>query len=664
MKQTQSAGICGRALVLFFVLFLTTVVLSQSGIGDGQWQTYGGDLASTRYSALNQVDASNFNGLEVAWRFKTDNLGPESEFLLQSTPLMVGRRLYSTGGTRRAVVSLDAGTGELKWVYSLDEGERGAASPRRLSGRGLTYWTDGTDERILYVTPGYRLIALDARTGRPVHTFGDDGMVDLKLEFDQTLDPVTADVGLHAAPIIANDVIVVGAAHAPGVSPKSMRNTKGFVRGYDVRTGERLWIFHTVPMAGEFGSDTWLNDSREYTGNTGAWAQMSADEELGLVYVATEMPTGDLYGGHRPGDNLFGDSLVALDLQTGERVWHFQMIHHDLWDWDLPCAPILGDIIVNGRTIKAVAQPSKQGFVYVFDRTNGEPVWPIEEREVPAGDVPGEWYSPTQPFPTKPPPFDRQGFGTDDLIDFTPELRSEAVELVSSYKMGRLYTPPVVSKWGGQLGTLMLPNLTGGTNWQGGSFDPETGTLYIFSNTSASSIGLVNDPERSDMDFIMGTAQNPDPAASRERRGRGLTVQGLPLVKPPWGRITAIDLNLGEISWQIPHGATQDNIKNHPALKGLNFPRTGRQGRIGTLVTKTLLIAGEGGVFTTPSGERGAMLRAYDKATGREVGAVYMPAPQSGSPMTYMLDGQQYIVIAISGGGYRGELLAFKLPKS
>ena len=658
MVQTFCNRVWFGVLAGLFVLAATKPVLGQ----EGQWRTYGADLASTRYLGLDQIDASNFSELEVAWRFKTDNLGPRPEFLLQSTPLMVNGMLYSTAGTRRAVIALDAATGELKWVYSVNEGERGQASPRRLSGRGLTYWTDGTEERIVYVTPGYQLIALNAATGRPVPSFGNNGMVDLKLEFDQAMDPITSDVGLHAAPIIANDVIVIGAAHAPGIRPKSMRNTKGFVRGYDVRRGKRLWIFHTIPLAGEFGSETWLNDSREYTGNTGAWAQMSADEELGLVYVPTEMPTGDLYGGHRPGDNLFADSLVALDLKTGERVWYFQTIHHDLWDWDLPCAPILADITVEGRVIKAIAQPTKEGFIFVLDRTNGEPVWPIEERPVPTGDVPGEWYAPTQPFPTKPPPFDRQGISIDDLIDFTPALRAEALELLSDYEIGPLYTPPVVSRWEGPRGTLMLPHLTGGSNWQGGSLDPDTRILYIFSNTTASAIGLINDPEQSDMDFIMGTAQNPDPDAPRERRGRSLTVQGLPLVKPPWGRITAIDLNQGEIAWQIPHGETPDNVRNHPALQGLDIPRTGRQGRIGTLVTKTLVIAGEGGVFTTPSGERGAMLRAYDKASGEEVGAVYMPAPQSGSPMTYMLNGRQYIVIAISGGGYNGELLAFTLP--
>jgi quinoprotein glucose dehydrogenase len=388
---------------------------------------------------------------------------------------------------------------------------------------------------------------------------------------------------------------------------------------------------------------------------------MSADEELGHVYVPTESATNDFYGGHRPGDNLFANSLVALDVETGTRVWHFQLTHHEIWDFDLPCAPILADITVDGRQIKAIAQPTKQGWVYVFDRTNGRPVWPIEERPVPPGDVPGEWYAPTQPFPTKPPAFDRQGLGLDDLIDFTPELRAEAVELISHYKVGPIFTPPVVSRWDGPRATLM----TGfsGANWPGGSLDPDTNILYVSSSASVFPIGLVNDPTLSDMDYF-GSAIAPNPNASAADAGSAyaLSVQGLPLLRPPWGRITAIDLNEGEIVWQIAHGETPDNVRNHPALTGLTIPRTGRSGNVGTLVTKTLVIAGERGVFTTPSGQRGAMLRAYDKASGEDVGAVYMPAPQTGSPMTYLLNGQQYLVVAISGAGHAGELLAFRLP--
>jgi quinoprotein glucose dehydrogenase len=669
---------CGTAAAFFALVAVWAMIPAgaqgpAAAAAPGEWRTYGADLASTRYSPLSQITASNFNGLEIAWRFKTDALGPRPEFNFQSTPLMVGGRMYLTAGTRRAAVALDAATGEMLWMHSLNEGERGAAAPRQLSGRGLSYWTDGTEERILYVTPGYRMVALDAKTGHRIRGFGTDGIVDLKQELDQQVDAVTGEIGLHAAPVIARDVIVIGAAHLPGGSPKGVTNVKGYVRGFDVRTGKRLWIFHTIPRPGEFGNDTWLNDSWAYTGNTGVWGQMTIDEELGLVYMPVEMPTNDYYGGHRHGNNLFGSSIVAADIRTGERKWHYQFIHHDIWDWDTPCAPILADLNVGGRRIRAVAQPTKQGWVYVFDRATGEPVWPIEERPVAKGDVPDEWYAPTQPFPTKPPPFERQGVSVDDLIDFTPELRAEAVKLSSRYKMGPIFTPPVLSKWEGPLATLMLPAATGGANWQGGSLDPETNILYIFSNTAATALGLVpGDPKRNnDMKLVQGVARDPKappptPGAGGGGGGEGgggVNIQGLPLIKPPYGRITALDLNKGELVWQIAHGETPDNIRNHAALKGLTIPRTGRQGRIGVLTTKTLVIAGEGGFFTTPNGQRGAMLRAYDKASGKEVGAVYMPAPQTGSPMTYELNGQQHLAVAVSGAGYSGELLVFRAPK-
>jgi quinoprotein glucose dehydrogenase len=667
-----------RRLIVPAVIVLSAGIIGfdaplagQAGAPAGEWRTYGGDLASTRYSPLDQITPANFNSLEVAWRFKTDPLGPRPEFNFQSTPLMVGGVLYSTAGTRRAVVALDAATGELLWMHSENEGARGDGAPRRLSGRGLAYWTDGADARILYVTPGYRLIALDAKTGVPVPTFGDKGVVDLRQDDDQTMDLVTADIGLHAAPVVAKDIIIIGAAHLVSGVPKSKANAKGYVRGFDVRTGKRKWIFHTIPLPGEFGNDTWEGDSWSYTGNAGVWAQMSVDEELGLAYLPVELPTGDAYGGHRPGPGLFGESLVAVDLQTGQRRWHFQFVHHGLWDMDVPCAPILIDLNVGGRAIKAVAQPTKQGFVYVFDRATGEPVWPIEERPVPKGDVPGEWYSPTQPFPSRPPAFERQGTTVDDLIDFTPALRAEAVKIASRYRLGPLFTPPALSKWEGPLATLVLPNFNGGVNWPGGSVDPETKRLFLYSFTQVWALGVTaSDGKRSDMNFISGLARDPNaapPAAGGGGGGEGgppgLTVQGLPIIKPPYGRITAIDLNKGEIAWQIAHGETPDNIKNHPALKGLTIPRTGQPlGRIGTLTTKTLLVAGEPGFTTTVTGQRGAMLRAYDKATGAEVGAVYMPAPQTGSPMTYTVNGKQYIVVAISGGAYSGELLAFRLP--
>ena len=649
------------------LLGATIAVAAQSGAPNGEWRSWGGDLGNTRYAPLDQIDATNFNRLTVAWRFKTDHLGPRPEFNFQSTPLMVKGVLYSTAGSRRAVVALDAATGEQRWVYSLQEGKRAETAPRKLSGHGLAYWTDGTEERILYVTIGYQLVSLDAKTGRPVPAFGINGIVDLKHDDDQAIDPDGGDIGLHATPIVARNVVIVGAAHAGSGNPKSRTHVKGYVRAFNVRTGKRLWIFHTIPLAGEFGADTWEGDSASYTGNAGAWTQMAVDESLGLAYLPVELPTGDYYGGHRrgvdrpSGNGLFGESLVAVDLETGKRRWHYQLVHHGVWDLDLACPPVLGDVIVNGRAIKVVAEASKQGFLYVFDRATGQPVWPIEERPVPQSSVPGEKTSPTQPFPTRPPAFDRQGVSIDDLIDFTPELRTEALTITKRYLLGtKLYTPPIVSQAGGPLGTLVMGGM-GGANWPGGSFDPDTHMFYVYSHSSITSVAVVpGDPARSDMRYVRGSAGGD--ADGGGEGSDGLSVQGLPLVKPPYGRITAIDLDKGDIAWQVPHGETPDNVRNHPALKGLTIPRTGRWGLVGTLATKTLLIAGEAGFFTTPLGQRGAMLRAYDKATGKEVGAIYLPAPQTGSPMTYMLNGKQYIVVAISGAGYSGELLALTLP--
>jgi quinoprotein glucose dehydrogenase len=658
-----------------------TAVRGQSGASRGEWRHYGGDTGHTRYSPLDQINGANFSTLEVAWRFKTDNLGSRPEFNLQSTPLMVNGRLFSTGGTRRAVVALDAGTGELLWVHSEDEGARGAAAPRQLSGRGLAYWSDGNDERILYVTPGYRLLALDAKTGQPVPGFGKSGVVDLKADLDPQMDLARAPIGLHATPTIADDVVIVGAAFETGANPRSRINVKGAVRGFDARTGKRLWMFRTIPGPGDLGYDTWLNESWSYTGNTGVWAQISADEELGLAYLPVELPTHDYYGGARPGNNLFSESIVAVDLRTGQRRWHYQLVHHGLWDMDIPCAPILVDITIDGRIVKALAQPTKQAFLYVFNRETGEPIWPIDERPVPQGDTPGEWYSPTQPFPSRPPAYDGQGLTTEDLIDFTPELRAEAVKIVSRYRLGPIFTPPSVSRAEGPIATLTMGTQAAATNWPGGAYDPETHTLYVASQTAVATLGLVPPPPgASDLPYHQGTilsgprrtggagsgagAGTPPAAAAGEGAGSGgLTVQGLPLVKPPYSRITAIDLDKGEFRWQVPFGATPGAIRNHPALKGLTLPPLGRPGNnVATLITRTLVIAGEGTFGPTPSGQRGAMLRAFDKATGQELAAVSMPAPQTGSPMTYLLNGRQYLVVAISGAGYSGELLALRLP--
>jgi quinoprotein glucose dehydrogenase len=646
---------CDRA-ILSMCLLASLPLSAQTGAPNGEWRTYGGDLGNTRYSALDQINASNFNKLQIVWSLKTANFGPEPEYKFEGTPLMAKGVLYTTAGSRRAVVALDAGTGELLWSHAEHEGARGMAAPRRLSGHGLAYWTDGTEERILYVTPGYRLIALDAKTGIPIPTFGKGGVVDLRLNDDQEMDLVTADIGLHSTPIVAGNTIIVGAAHRSGEEPRSKINVKGYVRGFDVKTGKRLWIFHTIPRQGEFGYNTWEKGSAEYTGNTGVWAQISVDEELGMAYLPVESPTQDSYGGDRPGSALFAESLVAVDLKTGERKWHYQLVHHGIWDFDIPCAPVLVNITVNGKPVKALAQATKQSILYVVNRVTGEPVWPFVERPVPQGDVPGEWYSPTQPIPTKPPFYDLNGAKVDDLIDFTPELREQAIQLASKYKMGPVFTPPVVSKPGGPLGTLIVGYPNGGTNWAGGSFDPQSHIYYVFSQRVAGSLGLVPPGAgESDVKYFVGTVHESGHAFHR------LTVQGLPLVKPPYGRISAINLDTGEIVWQVAHGETPDEIRNSPALKGLAIPRTGRPGVIGVLTTKTLVIAGEGGVFTNAAGRQGALLRAYDKATGKDAGAVYMPSGQTGSPMTYMLNGKQYIVLAIGGQGYPGELLAFRL---
>jgi quinoprotein glucose dehydrogenase len=664
-----------------------------------EWPTYAGNWDASKYRPLDQINASNFNQLEVVWRFKTDHIGNRPEFKLEGTPLEIGGVIYATAGSRRGVIALDASNGELLWVHGEHEGARGAAAPRQLSGRGLAYWSDGRDARVLYVTPGYFLIALDARTGQRVSSFGDNGAVDLKADDDQRIEPdlTSGEIGWQSAPTISGDRVLIGSAFREGFTPTSYRNNKGSARAYDVRTGRKLWEFHTIPKRGEPGYETWLNGSAEYTGNTGVWTEISADPELGLAYLPVESPTSDFYGGKRPGNGLYGNCLVAVDLDTGKVKWYYQLIHHEIWDYDIASAPLLMDITVNGKPIKAVAEPTKQGFLFVLDRVTGKPVWPIPEKPVPRGKVPGEWYAPTQPIPSKPAAYARTGVTPDELIDFTPEMHAQALELVKNYQLGPIYTPPVVSEQPGPLGTLMLGPADGGTNWPGGSFNPETHTAYLYAcNACLIPIGLVPPPEGfSDLPYVVGraghrvaminasgtnqgadaplTSARPAPAQSIVARlqhwvesddDRPLSVAGVPIIKPPYSTITAIDLDSGEIKWQIPHGETPDFIRSSPALKGMQIPRTGQTSyNIGTLLTKTLVIAGDSMVTTTADHPRGAMLRAYDQHSGREVGTVWMPAPQSGSPMTFMLNGRQYIVVAVSGGNYSGEYICFSLPK-
>jgi quinoprotein glucose dehydrogenase len=607
---------------------------------------YGGGPGHTRYSPLDQIDRTNVGELEVAWTWSARNFGPNPYISSSTTPLMVDGTLYATAGMRRSVVAIDPGTGETLWVWRMDEGERLASAPRANPGRGVSYWSDGAgDDRILVVTPGYHLVALDAHTGLPVHGFANDGTLDLQ-EGHRTRDgiPLTGTIGASSPATVVGDVIVVGSAHHVGLRPPSRVNTPGDVRGFDARSGELLWTFRTIPEPGEEGNDTWLEDSWSYTGNAAVWAPISFDAETGYVYLPTEAATGDYYGGHRPGNNLFSTSLVCLDSRTGERIWHFQIIHHDIWDWDNPTFPILADLEIDGEPRKIVAQLTKQGFTYVFDRLTGEPIWPIEERPVPQTDLPGEWTSPTQPFPTKPPPFERQGVTEDDLIDFTPEIRARALEAVAEYRMGPIFTPPSAADApDGTRGTLVLPSTIGGANWEGGALDPETGYLYVGSAADVSVAGMIEGGEQSDMDYVLGF-------------DRVQVARGVPVIKPPWGSITAIDLTMGEIAWQVPNGDTPAYVAERLALDPSVLPRTGKFSRAGVLVTATLLLAGEGS-----SGD--PVFRALDKATGGTIAELALPNAQVGLPMTYMHDGRQYVVISVGGGGQPAALVALALPR-
>ncbi len=653
---------------------LLTIAHAQKGAANGEWRYYGGDAGSTKYSPLSQINASNVKQLEIAWRWKAENFGPRPDYNWEVTPLMVGGILYFTAGSRRDAVAVDAATGETLWMYRLDEGERGDRAVRT-QNRGLAYWTDGkNDQRILLISPGFQLIALNAKTGIPVANFGKSGIVELTEGLDRDVVK-PGQIGSSSPAIVIRDVVVVGAALQAGSAPVSKVNVPGYIRGYDVRSGKRVWTFRTVPRPGELGNETWEKESWKYTGNTGAWAPLSGDEELGYVYIPVEMPTGDFYGGTRLGDNLFADSLVCLDARTGKRIWHFQTIHHDLWDWDISSPPILADITVDGKKIKAVAQVTKQAFTFVFDRATGRPVWPIEERAVPQSSVPGERTSATQPFPTKPAPFDRQGITTDDLIDFTPQLRAEAMIIAEKYQLGPLFLPPLVRDTNGKLGALILPHHTGGANWPGGAFDPETSILYVSSVTNPDSLSLIPaDPKRSDMGYVAMNGRPggrpPDAAGGMPRFSSGegavrpnIGPQGLPLVKPPWGRITAIDLNSANHVWMITNGDAPEAVKNHPAMKGIDLKNAGKPERSPLLVTKALLFGADGsGLYNAGPGAGGKIFRAIDKKTGTIIHELTLPASTTGVPMTYMIDDKQYIVVATGARGTPAELVALAIP--
>lgn len=639
------------------------VAPGSDGAGDGkpgrntEWLNNRGDLASTSYSPLDQINRDTVKSLRIAWRWKGDNFGPTPEYYYRVTPIMADGVLYTTAGVRRTVVALDATTGETLWMYRLDEGARGASGPRRSSGRGVSFWRNkagGEPNRVLTISPGFQLIALDAKTGQPIPSFGNKGFVDLKVGLPRVAELPRAQPGSSSPPVIIGDVIVVGVAFSAGGAPATKEAIPGYVRAYDVHTGALLWTFRTVPQLGDFGLDTWENDSWKYTGNTGVWTPFTADAEHGYVYLPVEASTGDFYGGHRHGNNLFSDALVCLDAKTGKRIWHFQTLHHDIWDYDLPAPPVLLDVTVGGKKIPAVAQVTKTGMTFVFNRLDGKPVWPIVERPVPQTDVPGEKTSKTQPFPTKPAPFETLGLRDEDLIDFTPELKQQAKEIVSHYRYGPMYIPPSVVVPDKNLGTLIRPNLSGGANWAGAAADPETGMLYVSSLSTVGPIGLKHDPKISNMQYV-GTYGEGFP------NGQLGGPAGLPLVKPPWGRITAINLNTGDHAWMVPNTDTPEWAKTNPALAGINLPRTGSFDQVGLLVTKTLLFSGEGsGLWRAGGG--GNKFRAHDKATGTILHEFTLPANQSGIPMTYEVDGRQFIVVAVGAKGAPGELVALSLP--
>jgi quinoprotein glucose dehydrogenase len=568
----------------------------------------------------------------------------------RATPLMVDGVLYSPNAVG-LVEAFHPATGKTIWVQE-------PFDPKELPGestRGVAYWSDGKDARIL-VQRGEYLYALDARSGKTYPDFGDRGRTDLKTG----LGPLMTSYRWTGAPLVVRDVVIVGASMTD--SPRNKEQPRGDVRAFDVRTGRLRWQFRVIPQAGEFGADTWEGDSWKYSGQAPVWSMFSADEELGYVYLPVTSPTGDMYGGHRLGHNLFGTSLVCVRADTGERVWHYQFTHHDLWDYDLPAAPILGDIVVDGKPIKAVMQVTKQAWVYTFDRVTGRAVWPIEERRVPESYTPGERAAETQPFPSKPPPFDRQGATPDNLIDFTPELRAEALAITKRYTLGPIFTPPTVRVPDGNQGTIQLPGSQGGADWQGAAFDPETHTLFVPSITTPFVADLVEgDPKVTNFRYTRGS-----------RRWIG-GPRGLPLFKPPYGRITAIDMNRGEHRWMVANG---DGPRNHPAIRHLNLPPLGNPGRAAPVATRTLLFIGEGSPVMAEHGSRlppdmpreisanygGHGFKALDKNTGETLWRIELPAGTTGAPITYMFEGKQYLVVAVGDTDRPVEWVALSLP--
>ena len=605
------------------------------------WKHFGGEMSAQRYSSIDQINNKNVNDLEIAWRWKSKDFGNFQEIRNVSMPIMRNGLVFIGVGSTRSIAAIDAENGETVWIWHPNEGDRFSSAARKDSGKGVAYFEDDNEKkRVIVITPGYQLVSLDADTGIADENFGINGIVDLTVGM-RTSSKQELDVGSTSPPLVIDDVIIVGSAHKASFAPASMANVKGDVRGYDAHTGNLLWTFKTIPSKGEYGYDTWLNGSADYTGNASVWAPMSADQDLGLVYLPIESATGDRYGGDRPGDNLFSSSLVAVDAKTGKLRWHYQIVHHDIWDYDNSSAPILADLDEK----KIVIQLTKQSYAFVFDRVTGEPHWPIHEIIVPKSDVPGEWTSPTQPIPSLPEAYDRSGVSRNDLIDYTPEISQAVENLIKDYRLGPLYTPPSLAESkDGTKGTLSLPFPTGGSNWEGGAYDPETNLLYVPSQTRLALLSLKDGDESTDVRYVASNSPK-------------LEVFDIPIAKPPWGRITAIDMNSGKIKWSVANGETPEAIINNPYLKGVEIPRTGKATRAGLLLTKTLLFAGEG--F---GGD--PVFRAHDKYNGKIISEIVLPGSQSSPPSTYMINNRQFIIMTISDGKSPAELIALSLPGS
>ncbi len=638
------------AISMVVVSLLPLSARAQTGSRPDEWRSYGGDPGHTKYSPLDQITRDNVSELRVAWTWTSvdETLRAENPVIRNGrmfrtyahevTPLVVDGVLYTTTNLGQ-IAAIEPTTGETLWSYDPGLYLEGRPAVHGFLTRGLAYWTDGEEARLFYAGGRTYLVSVDAKTGEPDATFGRNGRVDLKRGLGRTIDP--SQYAVSSAPLVAGSTVVVGSAMTEGTGRQEA--PPGHVRGYDVRTGEMKWIFHTIPQPGEFGHETWGNESWQHAGGANVWSNMSADPELGYIYLPVGSPVTDYYGGHRPGDNLFANSLVCLDAETGERVWHFQFVHHTVWDYDLPAAPNLLDITVNGRQVKAVAQVSKQGFVYAFDRVTGEPIWPIEEREVPTDtDLEGEQPAPTQPFPTRPLPFEYQGTSADDLVDFTPEIRELAVAAVDGFRLGPLFTPQMTN------GTIMRPSVGGGASWSGAAVDPDTGYLYVPSVNAHSTIGL-SPPGPGEEQSTLGYLR-------RSLSAGPVMPRGLPLWKPPYSRMTAIDMNTGDHAWMTPMG-TGERIRNHPMLRDLDLPPLGGDwGRTGPLLTKTLLIQ----ALVAGGTNGGPRLVAYDKTTGEELASLDLPSGALGSPMTYMLGRRQYIALTV--GGEVPGLIALTLP--